>query len=125
MVTVTCKYTGIQFEAETRRTKNHPQVTAFLKTANEDGDFHKNAYGKAKELLAVANGQYGNIDDLMLDVQAQYGAWKSGEAAPVAARRTAGVMLREKKANPRRWNGEKVEDEESMDFAGPNAWKYQ
>lgn len=33
MVTITCEKTGIQFEAATRRTKNHPQIMAWLSDA--------------------------------------------------------------------------------------------
>lgn len=30
MVTITCQYTGVVFEADSRRQKNHPRVSAFL-----------------------------------------------------------------------------------------------
>ncbi len=37
MVKVICQYTGIEFEAKSLRSKNHPRVAALLETANRKG----------------------------------------------------------------------------------------
>jgi len=81
MTTITCQYTGINFEAASTRTKNHSKVTKFLDEASKDR-FHVGAYGKAKELLAAAKGQTDNIDELMVAVQDAFAAWCNGEAQP-------------------------------------------
>jgi hypothetical protein len=78
MFTITCQYTGIEFKAESKRTKNHPAVTAFLNEANDDGKRAMGAYSEAKRLLADAAGKFENIDDLMSVVNAAYADWKSG-----------------------------------------------
>ena len=77
MYTVTCQYTGIEFEAESKRTKNHPQVSAWLNEVAKDG-FKSGAYAKAKELLAEAKSRFDNVDDCMTAVKAAYAAWYSG-----------------------------------------------
>jgi hypothetical protein len=78
MITIKCQYTGIEFEAESKRTKNHPAVTAFLNDANEDGKRGVGAYAEAKRLLSEAVGNFGDIDSLMAAVSAAYADWKSG-----------------------------------------------
>ena len=77
MITVICQYTGIEFEAESKRTKNHPQVSAWLNEVADDR-FKVGAYAKAKELLAEARGQFDDIDGCMTAVKAAYAAWYSG-----------------------------------------------
>ena len=79
MTTVTCQYTGIEFEASSGRTKNHPKVAKFIDEASKDR-FHVGAYAKAKELLAAAKGQTDNIDELMTAVNDAFDAWCNGEA---------------------------------------------
>ena len=37
MFTVTCQYSGVEFEAASRRSKNHPRVAALLEAANRKG----------------------------------------------------------------------------------------
>jgi hypothetical protein len=37
MVKVICQYTGIEFEAKSARTKNHPEVAQWLAEANQKG----------------------------------------------------------------------------------------
>lgn len=78
MITVKCQYTGIKFEAESKRTKNHPAVTKFLNDANEDGKRAMGAYAEAKRLLTDAAGNFNSIDELMAAVTAAYEDWKSG-----------------------------------------------
>lgn len=79
MTTVKCQYTGIEFEASSTRTKNHPLVAKFLETASKDR-FHTGAYAKAKDLLTSANGQSDDINEIMTAVNAAFDAWCSGEA---------------------------------------------
>ena len=49
MVTVTCQYSGIQFEAASRRSKNHPRVAVLLEAANRKG-----VYGDVVGAMAQA-----------------------------------------------------------------------
>lgn len=78
MITIKCQYTGFEFEAESKRSKNHPAVASFLNEANEDGKRAVGAYAEAKRLLTDANGNFDNIDSLMEAVTAAYTDWKSG-----------------------------------------------
>lgn len=78
MFTIKCQYTGIEFEAESKRTKNHPAVTRFLNEANDDGKRSVGAYAEAKRLLTEAAGNFEDIDSLMTAVTAAYEDWKSG-----------------------------------------------
>ena len=48
MVTVKCQYTNIEFEAASKRAKNHPSVSAMLAKANKEG-----TYSEAKKALAM------------------------------------------------------------------------
>src|ERR1700752_4737204 len=52
MVTVTCKKTGIQFEAASRRTKNHPQIMAWLSDA-----YKNNWLSQAEEVIREGKSQ--------------------------------------------------------------------
>lgn len=79
MTTITCQYTGIQFEAASSRTKNHPLVAKFVDEASKDR-FHVGAYAKAKELLAAAKGQSDDINEIMTAVRSAFDAWCNGEA---------------------------------------------
>jgi len=76
----TCQYTGIQFEAESKRTKNHPMVSAFLNEAAKD--IKIGAYAQAKALVSEARGQFDDISECMAFVKAAYAEWRSGAAAP-------------------------------------------
>lgn len=78
-VQVTCQHTGIEFEAASKRSKNHPLVAKFLDAASSDR-FKIGAYAEAKRLLAEARGQFDNIDDLMSAVNEAYNDWYN--AAP-------------------------------------------
>lgn len=77
--TVTCQYTGIEFEAASKRTKNHPLVATFLAEASSD-KHHIGAYAKAKELLAEAKGQSDDINEIVTAVTAAYRGWLNGDA---------------------------------------------
>lgn len=77
MITVKCQHTGFEFEAESKRSKNHPAVAAFLNTANDDGKRHVGAYAEAKRILTEAAGNFDNIDELMAAASAAYEEWKA------------------------------------------------
>ena len=134
MVTVKCQYTGIEFEAATKRTKNHPLVSAFLNEANADK--HTNgAYRKALEILEELSGQYESIEPLMAEAKSRYTEWKDGAAEQATSRRAVQRQAEQAKADAKarraatnarlkahgyRWV---KEDEESMDYAGPLAFE--
>lgn len=80
-VIVKCQYTGIEFEASSKRSKNHPLVAKFIDEASKDR-FHVGAYAKAKSLLAEAKGQSDDINEIMTAVRNAFDAWCSGEAQP-------------------------------------------
>ena len=133
MVTVKCQYTGIEFEAATKRTKNHPLVSAFLNEANSDK--HTNgAYRMAQQIMAELSGQYESIEPLMAEANSRYAAWKSGAAEQATSRRAVQRQAEKAKADAKarraatnahlkahgyRWV---KENEESMDYAGPSAF---
>jgi hypothetical protein len=134
MITVTCQYTGIEFEARSKRSKNHPQVSEFLNAANKDSNHYRGSYQAAKDIFAQIKTQnITKIDEAMQLAAQAYEEWKSGDAAPVI-RKTQGDLLREKKQYSKerekinsvlrqhgyRWH---KEDEESMDFAGATAFE--
>jgi len=75
MVTVICQHTGIEFEAASKRQKNHPAVAALLASANEDG-----TYRVAVQRLAAARAAgMTEIDAIVRFVQ-------TGEKAALARR---------------------------------------
>ena len=121
MITVKCQYTGIEFEAESKRSKNHPAVTKFLNGANEDGKRSVGAYAQAKQLLADAAGNFDNIDDMMEAVTAAYEAWKSGAKGYTVITHKQ-RMAAQRNADEARRNRNR-ENEESMDFAGATAFE--
>lgn len=131
MITVTCQYTGFQFEAESKRSKNHPMISAFLNEANAEGKHKVGAYAQAVALINEAKGNFESIDQLIAFVRAGFDAWK--QDAQSIRRFTAGDYLRQRKAqkelrqrinsilksNGYTWSLEGYEDEEDADhFAG-------
>lgn len=94
-ITMTCQYTGIEFEAASKRSKNHPQVSVFLDEAAKDR-FHVGAYSKAKELLTEAKGQSSDIDEIITAVRHAFAAWCDGEARP-----TVRIVRKSKPFTPR------------------------
>jgi hypothetical protein len=95
MITI-CERTGIQFETDSKRVKNHPIVMAFLNDANKDARRYAGAYSKASELVAQAKGQFDSIDELMAAVNEAYTAWKDGDAKAIV-RITNGMRIRQQK----------------------------
>lgn len=131
MVTNTCRYTGFSFEAESRRSKNHPLVSAFLNEANAEGKYKVGAYAKGVELINAAKGQFDTIEELIAFVREGFEAWK--QDADSIRRWTQGDRIRQLKAQSRqreainnilrqnnyRWELEGYKDEEDADhFAG-------
>ena len=121
MITIKCQYTGIEFEAENKRSKNHPAVTAFLNDANEDGKRSVGAYAQAKQLLADAAGNFENINDTMKAVTAAYEAWKSGAKGYTVI--THKQRMEDQRKADEAWRNRNRETEESMDFAGATAFE--
>lgn len=118
---IKCQYTGIEFEAESKRNKNHPTVTRFLNEANEDGKRAVGAYAQAKQLLTEAAGNFDNIDDLMAFVNAAYENWKSGAKGYTVV--THKQRMAAQRERDEAWRNRNRETEESMDFAGPGAFR--
>ena len=121
MFTITCQYTGIEFEAESKRTKNHPVVTRFLNDANDDGKRSVGAYAEAKRLLTDAAGNFDNIDDVIAFVTAAYENWKSGAKGYTVI--THKQRMEEQRRRDEAWRNRNRETEESMDFAGATAFE--
>lgn len=121
MITITCQYTGITFEAESKRSKNHPQVAAFLNEANDDGKRSIGAYAQAKQLLADAAGNFDNIDELMTYVTAAYADWKAGARGYTVV--THKQRMEAQRKADETWRNRNHETEESMDFAGATAYE--
>jgi hypothetical protein len=121
MFTIKCQYTGIEFEAESKRTKNHPAVTRFLNEANDDGKRSVGAYAEAKRLLTEAAGNFDDIDSLMAYVTAAYAAWKDGAKGYTVV--THKQRMEAQRQRDEAWRNRNTEDEESMDFAGATAFE--
>lgn len=134
MITMTCDKTGIQFEASSKRQKNHPLASAFLNEANADSRHYKGSYQAAQQILAeVKAAGISDINEAMEYANSAYAAWRNGSAKPVI-RRTNGDRIRERKANSRsreavnailrqhgyRWSRE---DAESMDAFGAGVFE--
>ena len=65
-VTITCQHTGIEFEAKSKRSKNHPRVAELLAEAN-----HDRMYSQAVELLAECReAGMSDIDEIIEAVEA-------------------------------------------------------
>jgi len=128
---VTCQYTGVVFEATSKRQKNHPKVSQLLNDLAQAGP----AYGAAKQRLTEAK-ELGmtDIDDIIeyartgaramtdtINNQRRLEEQRRREAddtrrARAEQRRIVNAILREAGY---RWHRE---DEESMDAFGANAF---
>lgn len=131
---IACQYTGIEFEATSKRQKNHPRVSALLNDAAKAGGA---AYNTAKDRLAEARAAgLTDINEVISFVrtgamqaqaaadqrradnaQARKDADKDRHYARVAREYTNSIL----RDGGYRWE-KTIEDEESMDFAGPNAF---
>ena len=82
MITI-CQHTGFAFEAESKRSKNHPLVAAFLNDAAKDNGHYRGASHVAKQLVTEATG-YESIEELIADVRSAYAGWQAtGESRKV------------------------------------------
>lgn len=76
MITMTCDKTGIQFEADSKRQKNHPKVSAFLNEAGKDNGRYIGASRKAQQILAeIKSAGYSDIDEAIAEAKAVYADW--------------------------------------------------
>ena len=76
---IKCQYTGIEFEARSKRSKNHPLVSEFLNEAAKENGHYRGASHMAKEFIkdaVVAAGPDASIEEIMEIAQAEYEAWK-------------------------------------------------
>lgn len=124
MVTVTCQYTGIQFEAKSARTKNHPLVSQLLADAHKHG-----TYGVAVEMLAVAKeAGMSDIHEIVAFAFANMCATEQKRFDELEARKREMKAQRQRRrevnetlrANGYRWR--RVNVAEEMDAFGPLAW---
>ena len=93
MVTMTCARTGVEFEANSKRQKNHPTVSALLTEANKAG-----AYRAAEEAIAEARASGA------IDIDTFIAAIREAIAATVEnrpRRRTWGDRIRQAKQRKR------------------------
>lgn len=96
MITATCQYTGFQFEAESKRTKNHPLVSAFLNNASNN-KYQNGAYAQAKAILAQAQGQFVDIDSLMQFANTAYSEWCESGANAITVRSYREQLARDRR----------------------------
>lgn len=74
MVTITCQESGLEFEAETRRTKQHPKIAALKAWANKENKYRELNVA----LLAVRKaGGYETIEQFVSAVEAHMNAAKA------------------------------------------------
>lgn len=124
MVTVTCQYTGIEFEASSKRSKNHPAVSDLLNEAAKD-KYNPAAYRTVKDALADAKAAgMTDINEIVSYARdrmnnANDAAWQRRieDEQQRKARAERNSLL---KSHGYRWH---KEDEESMDFAGAGAFE--
>lgn len=128
----TCDKTGIQFDAESKRQKNHPLVSEFLNNANHDSRRYVGSYGAAQQVLSdIKTAGITDISEAMTYASTAYSAWKNGDAKPVI-RHTEGDRLRTLKNESRvrdarnailrqngyRWEKDEVGSEDDWAGAG-------
>lgn len=76
MFTMICDKTGIEFQAESKRQKNHPLASAFLNEAAKDNGRYISASRKAKEILAdIKAAGYSDINEAIAEAQSVYADW--------------------------------------------------
>ncbi len=130
-IMVKCQYTGIEFEAASKRSKNHPSVSEFINAANKDGKHYQGAYAAAKDIVSSTGAT--EIEEVLSIANTQYSEWVNN-AKGIVNRKFALEKERKQAAQARREQNAMLnrhgyrwhkEDEESMDFAGPNAFDGQ
>lgn len=118
---VVCQYTGIAFEASSKRTRNHPEVAAFLNAAAADKKV--GAYAEAKNILYAAAANGGSIEEIMNTANLLFAEWRAGavgrqveshsERVQRGARIAAGIMAERRGQN----------DRDRMDIFGATAYE--
>ncbi len=94
MITITCQHTGIEFQAETRRSKNHPRVTAWLEKANKS-----NAYGGVLDTIAAARANGAkSIEDFENAINAFYAQRETKQSAYLQEREESARKIEDQKA---------------------------
>jgi len=83
MVKVTCQHSGIEFEADSKRTKQHPRIAAIKSEANKRGNYRE--VNAALDAVRKAGG-YTTIAEYMAMVDL-YLKGKSAERDAAAAKR--------------------------------------
>jgi len=130
MVTVTCEKTGIQFEAATKRTKNHPTIMAILNEANRYGWY-------SQALEAIKQGReagYTTIEQFQVALTEAEAAYKEQRAVlihkQVQEQREAKEARRQRYVTNellrgRGYTWRKFEnDEEDQDFFGAPEYEW-
>lgn len=86
-ITVTCQHTGFGFEAESKRSKNHPAVAKLLDEAAKN-KHQRGANRQVKAMLAEArqSGEYETAEELVADVTAAYREWCQSPEAQVTVK---------------------------------------
>lgn len=124
----TCDKTGIQFEAGSKRQRNHPQISSLLNEAAKDkyntgayrialeacGEIKSNGMQDISEAIALIRERMGGNTNAKLNQRA---VEQRERKASREERDRVNSILR---ANGYRWH---KEDEESMDAFGANAFE--
>jgi len=102
MVEIICSESGVKFEAETRRTKIHPEISQRKRAADKDGSYRElfKAFSfarKANESYETAEDFLAVVDQYLADQRAERDA-KAQVARERAARAEAAEKAREQKA---------------------------
>jgi hypothetical protein len=128
MVKVTCEKTGVEFEAATKRTKNHPQIMGWINDAYKDGWY-------AQCLDAIKDGREAGLDriedflSLLAETekaakaqqQADYSATLAEKRAAKEARRQRFILNSFLREHGCRWRNVGFADEEEADAFDINA----
>ncbi len=124
---ITCDKTGIQFETDSKRQKNHPAVSALLNQAAKDG-----VYNAAIEALAEVKSSGGYTIDEALALarsrmtESENEKWQRVRATEIARKAQADARAERRYQNDvlrkhgYTWH---KEDEESMDVFGATAFE--
>ncbi len=128
MATVTCEKTGIEFEAKSARTKNHPAIMRVLDEANRYGWY-------AQAMQALIDGREAGLETIeefveLLDAtkeaalnaqQAKYSAFLAEKRAKKEARREHVILNAKLERHGYRWSNVGFADEEEADAFDINA----
>lgn len=103
-VTIKCQYTGIEFEARSKRAKNHPLVTEMLDQYKNDWKSYPGAYDELKNALKSVHGAYDTAEEAMEAARETYLAWRNGETSIYEQRRAEQQARRERREARRAQN---------------------